>query len=89
MKPSVWFQVTKVKWYMLHYGSPCPKPHYCYSNSGAIKNLNMGKLKGWRDHLKTLEKDGKARHKTMEVYKDKAGKTRYKGYFQPPRNRDP
>ncbi|CAL1145636.1 unnamed protein product [Cladocopium goreaui] len=68
--------VYRAKWYMLHYGSLTPKPHYAWCNSNAIQGLNMGRLLGWK---KRLALGDIPKVKTCETYKDKNGKTRYKG----------
>lgn len=69
-------KVYRAKWYMLHYGSLTPKPHYAWCNSNAIQGLNMGRLLGWK---KRLALGDIPKVKTCETYKDKNGKTRYKG----------
>ena len=58
---------------MHHYEGPTPKRHFAYSNSPAVLSLDRGKLSGW----KKSEKRGKV--KTAEVYKNKAGRSCYKG----------
>lgn len=69
-------KVSRAKWYMLHYGSLTPKPHYAWCNSNAIGGLNMGRLLGWK---KRLALGDVPKVKTCETYKDKNGRTRYKG----------
>ena len=65
-------EVTRCKWYMIHYNALTPKPHYAYSNSSRISQLDMGKLV-----RKTVDQD--ANLKTCETYVDSEGNKRFKG----------
>ena len=66
-------KVTKVRWYMRHYGAPTPKRHYGYANTNKIVLLDKGKLRA--DQRAPKEK----RVKTCDSYVDKHGVKRYKG----------
>lgn len=66
-------KVTRVAWWMKHYGSSTPKRHYCYSNSPAVVRLDKGKLQGWK-----RDKDPDA-PKTAVAYIDRHGIQRFKG----------
>lgn len=68
-------EVHKAVWYMYHFGGPTPKKHYAFANSAAIKLLWQGRLQGWAKK----PKDEREKNKTTTVYKDKSGKTRFKG----------
>ncbi|CAK9049334.1 unnamed protein product [Durusdinium trenchii] len=57
---------------MIHYNALTPKPHYAYSNSSRISQLDMGKLV-----RKTVDQD--ANLKTCETYVDSEGNKRFKG----------
>ena len=57
---------------MASYGADTPKRHVCYSNSVEIKKLDKGRLQGWK------RRSGK-KVKTVEHYRDAAGKRRWKG----------
>lgn len=61
-----------MKWWMGHYHAATPKRHYCYGNSKSILKIDKGRLQGWKP------KDGK-KVVTAQHYKDKNGKSRYKG----------
>ena len=61
------FEVWKTSWWMMMFGAPTPKRCYAYSNSRVIRRLDRG------------YKRMKAKVKTCEKYKDRAGKVRYKG----------
>ena len=61
------------------YGGPTPKRHVAYSNSSAIGLLDLGKLRGWAQKVRTMDARGEKRVKTVEKYKDKQGRLRYKG----------
>ena len=67
-------QVTKVHWWMRHYSSRTPKRHWAYANSTHVVKLDRGTLTGWK--RKSIEEGGAP---TAIVYKNKAGKTCYKG----------
>ena len=66
-------KVTKVKWYMRHYGAPTPKRHYGYANSSKVNLLDKGKLHAHQ----RLPKDQRVR--TADAYTDARGVKRYKG----------
>ena len=66
-------EVAKVKWWMRHYGSPTPKRHYGYSNSGVVMRLDLGKL------YTTQRAPRSQRIRTADVYVDRHGTKRYKG----------
>ena len=59
---------------MRHYASRTPKRHWAYSNSNQVSKLDRGRLTGWK--RKSMEEGGAP---TAIVYKNKAGKTCYKG----------
>ena len=66
---------------MFHYGGPTPQPHMAYANARAIRKLSRGKLTNWKKKAKELESQGKS-VKTCVAYKDKEGKSRWKGTRQ-------
>lgn len=66
-------EVTRTAWWMHHYFAPTPKRHFGYSNSAAIAKLDRGVLSGWK------KRKSKSKVQTAVTYKDKSGKTRYKG----------
>lgn len=68
-------QVFRASWYMLHYGGPTPKRHYCYSNSRHIGKLWRGRLVGWAKR----PKGERERKKTTTTYQGRDGKRRFKG----------
>ena len=75
------FEVTRCKWYMLHYTSPSPKPLFAYSNSAAVAQLNMGKLVNWKKQKASAVKGG-YHIQTCETYYDASGRKRFKGTKQ-------
>lgn len=76
---DVWSQVHRVEWWMALYDGPTPKRHFAYSNSSAIRSLDLGRLVGWSKHVKAQEEQGVSRVKTVKKYHDKHGRERYKG----------
>lgn len=57
---------------MGHFQAATPKRHYAYSNAKTILKVDKGRLQGWKPS------NGK-KVITAEHYKDKSGKSRYKG----------
>ena len=66
---------------MLHYGGPSPKKHYALSNSSEIRHLHVGGLVGWKKLKKSMQEKGQ-HVDLVHRYKDKKGKTCYKGSKQ-------
>ena len=66
-------------WWMAHYDGPTPKRHVAFSNSGAIRHLNLGHLVGWAKKVREQDEAGVDRVKTVKKYQDKRGQLRYKG----------
>ena len=61
------------------YGGPTPKRHVAYSNSQAIQRINLGRLEGWEQKMKSQEAAGVPRVQTCTQYFDKKNQRRYKG----------
>lgn len=64
--------VQEVRWWMGSYGASTPKRHVCFSNSSDIRKLDKGKLQGWK-------RRSEKKVKTVQHYRDSAGKRRWKG----------
>ena len=65
-------EVTRVSWWMAHYGGLSPKRHYAWSNSPAIKRLDKGRLQ-WKKlkatlpyTIETVKKYVDSENRTME-----------------------
>ena len=67
-------EVTRVSWWMAHYGGLSPKRHYAWSNSPAIKRLDKGRLQ-WKKLKATLPYT----IETVKKYVDSENRTRYHG----------
>ena len=78
---SIPTQVFRAKWFMVHYGSRTPKPHYAWGNSRHVRELSMGPLVGWAKRRLAQIEEGTL-ITTCERYVDKNGKVRYKGTRQ-------
>lgn len=61
---------------MWHYGAFTPKPHYAYANSGAITQLDKGKLRQWK---RKSEEEGRPMPKTCQQYMNSKGHKCFKG----------
>ena len=70
-------KVTRVTWWMAHWGSPTPKRQYMYSNCAAVSTLDRGKL-----HLTTWRKKNKNAPQTTKRYKDGKGRDCWSGTDQ-------
>ena len=73
----MWSEVTRVSWWMAHYGGLSPKRHYAWSNSPAIKRLDKGRLQ-WKKLKATLPYT----LKTVKKYVDSENRIKYHGTSQ-------
>ena len=76
-------QVSRVTWWMQHYGSGTPKRQYMYSNSSAIGSIDRGRLlvtKPGKKKKRACGKDAKANaKKTVRHYVNSEGKRCWTG----------
>ena len=69
--PYFQLEVTKVKWWMAHYGAKTAKRHIGFANSREVRRLDRGRLQ--------INRSTKQKVKTCEKYQDRQGRQRYKG----------
>ena len=69
-------QVYRTLWKMCDYGAPTEKPHYGYSNSPAVSQLDLG---GEGNRKRKRDEEGLPRVETCRTYKNKDGKPCFVG----------